>query len=288
MSAQSEFSTAVEPESPATDAAAAVLARYREGVPGVGSSWNDTLGVLLGHRTVRSYLPRPLPEGVIETLVAAAQSAPSSSNAQAWSVVAVEDPEQKARIAGFAGDQKHILQAPLLLVWVADLARADALATAQSSTLEGGDFLEGFLIAALDAAFAAQNALVAAESLGLGTCYIGALRNDPEAVAQAVGLPPRSAAVFGMTVGFPDPSAPAEVKPRLPQQAVLHRGRYSLEAQVEPIARHDRHSLAFRREQKLDATPWSVLAVDRLRTVASLKGRHVLRQALHRLGFPAA
>lgn len=288
MSGQTERRTVTDAGGPEQDAAAAIHARYREPVPGLGASWNETLGVLLGHRTVRSYLPRPLPDGVIETLVAAAQSAPSSSNVQAWSVVVVDDPEQKARIAGFAGDQKHIRQAPVLLVWVADLARADALAVVQSSTLQGADFLEGLLIAALDAAFAAQNALVAAESLGLGTCYIGALRNDPEAVAQAVGLPPRSAAMFGMTVGFPDPSAPADVKPRLPPEAVLHRGRYSARAQIEAIARHDSHSLAFRREQQLDPIPWSVLAVDRLRTVASLKGRHLLRESLRRLGFPAA
>ena len=276
-------------EDTATDAlTAAALARYREPVRGLGAAWNDTLGVLLGHRTVRSYLPRALPEGAIETLVAAAQSAPSSSNVQAWSVVVVDDPAQKARIAGFAGDQKHIREAPVLLVWVADLARAQALATTQASTLEGADYLEGLLIAALDAAFAAQNALVAAESMGLGTCYIGALRNDPEAVAQSVGLPPRSFAVFGMTVGFEDPATPAEIKPRLPQEAVLHRGRYSPDAQIDAIVRHDRHSLAFRREQGLDATRWSVLAVDRLRNVAALKGRHLLRQALQRLGFPAA
>ncbi|GBD46801.1 nitroreductase family protein [Methylopila sp. Yamaguchi] len=267
------------------DAEAALHARYRELVAGASAHWNETLGVLLGHRSVRSYRPTPLPDGVVEILVAAAQSAPTSSNAQAWSVVAVDDPEQKARLSRLAGDQKHIREAPLLLVWVADLARAAALADEQGTGLEGGDYLEGFLIAAFDAALAAQNALVAAESLGLGTCYIGALRNHPVEVAREVGLPPRAAVVFGLTVGYEDPETPAAVKPRLPQAAVLHRNRYALDAQHPAIGRHDAHSLDFRAEQRLDPTPWTVLAVDRLRTVAALKGRHVLRQALEALGF---
>ncbi len=59
----------------------------------------------------------------------------------------------------------------------------------------------------IDAALAAQNAVVALESLGLGTCYIGAIRNDPETVARELALPEGVFPVFGLTVGFPDPSA---------------------------------------------------------------------------------
>lgn len=67
--------------------------------------------------------------------------------------------------------------------------------------------------------------------------------------------------------------------------AALHRERYSRETQREAIGRHDRHILAFRAEQKLSAQSWSDLLVDRLRTVQSLKGRHVPRDVLNRLGF---
>jgi nitroreductase len=259
--------------------------RYRESVPNLRGHWNETLAVILNHRSVRHYLTRPLEAGIVETLIAAAQSAPSSSNVQAWSVVAIEDPEQKARFAAYAGNQKHILDAPLLLVWIADLARVNVIAEAEGTSAEGGQYLEGFLVSAFDATFAAQNALVAAESLGLGTCYIGALRNRPLEVAEDIGLPPRTTVVFGLTVGYPDPKVETGIKPRLPQEAVLHRGRYSLEAQQQPIARHDDHSLNFRREQKLDATPWRVLALNRLRDAAALKGRHVLKEKLEKLGF---
>ncbi|MFD1704621.1 nitroreductase family protein [Methylopila henanensis] len=278
--------TATVAAAPVSSFAAALSERYGDDDLATDGVWNETLATLLGHRSVRSYLPDPLPKGWLETIVAAAQSAPTSSNSQAWSVVAVEEPEQKSRLASLAGEQAHVRAAPLLLVFVADLSRAARLATAQNSPLEGADYLEAFLIAALDAALAAQNAVVAAESLGLGTCYLGALRNHPEAVAREIGLPPRAAAVFGLTVGFPDATAPAAIKPRLPQEAVLHRGRYGLGAEQRAVSRHDRASVAFRASQGLDSTPWSALAVDRLRSVAALKGRHTLGASLRALGFP--
>lgn len=264
--------------------AAAIRARYREDVPATG--WSPVLDTLLNHRSVRAYLPDPLPEGTLETLVAAASSAPTSSNIQAWSVVAVSDPAKRDALSRIAGDQAHIRQAPLVLVWIADLARAEAVAAAADVTLEGIGFTETFLLAALDATLAAQNALVAAESLGLGTVYIGALRNDPEAVAALLDLPQGAVAVFGLVVGRPDPAVATAVKPRLPQQAVLHRESYRTAPQPEAIARHDAATLAFRAEQGLPAQTWSALLIGRLRTVAALKGRDKLRAALAARGFP--
>ena len=268
-----------------TPADEAIHQRYREPVDTLGQNWNATIAGLLDHRSVRAFEARALPQGTLEILVAAAQSAPSSSNIQAWSVVAVEDPSRKARLSALAGTQHQIEEAPLLLVWVADLARHTAIAAARGVALEGADYTEAFLLATIDAALAAQNAVVAAESLGLGTVYIGALRNHPEAVAAELGLPDRSYAAFGLVVGHPDPLRPTAIKPRLPQQAVLHREHYRLDTQTDAIARHDRHSAAFRAEQRLSPQPWSDLVVDRLRSVESLKGRHVLRKTLARLGF---
>src|ERR1700759_4539012 len=160
--------------------------------------WNQTITLLLSHRSVRGYRPDSLPAGTLETLVAAAQSAATSSNLQTWSVIAVTDPEKKAALAKLANNQKHIEQCPLFLVWVADISRNQRLAAEERVTLETMPYLETFLVAAIDAALAAQNATVAAESLGLSTVYIGALRNHPQEVAKVVGLPRGAFAVFGM------------------------------------------------------------------------------------------
>ncbi len=99
-------------------------ARY--GAPDIPpvTQWNEVIEQLLDHRSVRAFTDQPLPEGTIETLVAAAQSASTSSNLQVWSVVAVQDVDRKKRLSDLAGNQAYIHQAPLFLVWLADLSRA--------------------------------------------------------------------------------------------------------------------------------------------------------------------
>ncbi len=222
----------------------------------------------------------------MEILVAAAQSAASSSNLQAWSVIAVEDKARKARLAALAGNQKHIEEAPLLLVWLADLNRLQRVAAAQNQKAEALDYLESFLLGAVDAALAAQNAFLALESLGLGGVYIGALRNKPLEVAAELGLPPHVVALFGLVVGHPDPNRPADVKPRLPQQAVFFREQYGFgEAGLLDVAAYDERFKVFQREQGLAEQGWSIQAGKRVQDAGALNGRDVLRDALNRLGF---
>lgn len=263
--------------------------RYRGGVPGGGaarsSAWSPIIDNLLEHRSVRAYLPDALPPGTLETLVAAAQSAATSSNLQTWSVVAIQDPARKSRLAKLANNQKHIEQAPLFLLWIADLSRATRLGTAHGRPLATVDYLETFLVAVIDAAIASQNAIVAAESLGLGTVYIGAMRNHPVEVAAEIGLPPGAMAVFGLCVGIPDPATPSAVKPRLPQAAVLHHERYDSTHEPTHISAYDTDLQAFQHEQAMKPQGWSDLVLNRMAGIDAMSGRHALRDALHALGF---
>ena len=263
----------------------ALAARYGAAVtaPGV---WNETLDLLLAHRSVRHYLPDALPEDALTAAIAAAQSAATSSNLQVWSVIAVEDAARKARLSAHAGGQAHVASAPLLLVWLADLARLRALSAQQDEQGAGLDDLEAFLLAAVDAALAAQNAAIAFESLGLGCCYIGGLRNDAAAVAAELSLPPETFALFGMTVGLPDPARPASVKPRLPQEAILFREQYAQgEAQAAAIAQYNARLRIFQASQGMTAQDWTAQAARRVRDEKALTGRHVLRDFLSRVGF---
>ncbi|MBF6210271.1 NADPH-dependent oxidoreductase [Nocardia puris] len=262
-----------------------VRQRYRDPVPVDAALWNPVLQVLHDHRSVRRYLPDPVSDDVLRLLVSAAQSAATSSNLQVWSVVAVRDPERKARLAALAGGQAHIEQAPVLLVWTADFARLRQLAADREAPLEGADYLESSYVGFIDAALAAQNAVVAAESLGLGTVYIGALRNHPERVAAEIGLPPSVFAVFGLVVGHPDPAEEAKVKPRLPQAAVLHHETYDLPAQREHVADYETRIADFYAEQNL-AHSWTERVLARLASPRSLNGRDRLRESLATLGFP--
>jgi nitroreductase len=260
--------------------------RYRRKDTPDPVAWNETLEVILSHRSVRAFLPDALADGTLETLIAAAQSAASSSNLQVWSVVAVEDPARKARLAALAGNQKHIVEAPLFLVWLIDFDRLTQLSRNDVIPCEALDYTETFLLGAVDATLAAQNAVVALESLGLGSVYIGGIRNKPESVAAELGLPPRVFALFGLAVGKPDPDRPTAVKPRLPQTSVLFREQYGwTDAHRDAAESYDPHIRAFQREQGMAEKDWTLQARERTRGPQSMAGRHVLHDVLERLGF---
>ena len=135
---------------------ALIEARYRADAVSVMEKCNETLETILSHRSVRAYRSdQPLPPQTLELLVAAAQSAPTSSNLQTWSVVAVEDSGRKSRLAALAGEQHHIGQCPLFLVWLADLARLEDVARQRGLSAAGLDYLECFIVAVVDTALAA-------------------------------------------------------------------------------------------------------------------------------------
>ena len=265
---------------------AAFARRYGADAMPPAGPWNEMIAGLLDHRSVRAYRPDALPAGTLETLVAAAQSAATSSNLQTWSVVMVEDRAVRAELAKLANGQAHIVQCPLFLVFVADLARNRRIGERGGASLGGLDYLETYLVAAIDAALAAQNAVVAAESLGLSTVYIGALRNDPARVADLLGLPPGTMGVFGLCVGHAAEGAAGEVKPRLPQQAVLFRDRYEAGGEADLVAAYDPRMEAFSRRNEMSAARWTTRVVARLADAAALSGRDKLAGILRGLGFP--
>lgn len=260
-------------------------ARYGASAPALAVS-NPVVEGLLGHRSVRAFLPEALPEGTLETLVAAAQSASSSSNLQVWSVVAVEDPVHKAELSVLANNQAFIREAPLFLVWVADFARVQLLAKGAGAVIEGPEYTEMLITGIVDAALAAQNALVAAEALGLGGVYVGAVRDHVEGVAGALNLPPHVFPVFGMAIGRPDPARPAQVKPRLPQAAVLHRETYDAGPQPAAADAYNETFKAFWQSQGMAHPDWIRQVLNRLKDGAALRNRAFIRESLARLGFP--
>ncbi|KAI0384614.1 nitroreductase [Hypomontagnella monticulosa] len=263
--------------------------------PAVPSAANSTVETLLQHRSVRNFLPEPLTPGTLELLTAVAQSAATSSNLQTWSAVAVTTPFLRSQAATLCGDQAFIHAAPLFLVFCADLARLTATCAQHDTPGTGLKFLEMYTMATIDASLAAQNVCVAAESLGLGTCYVGAARNRPRELASLLSLPPRVIALFGLSVGRPDPVAwPATVKPRLAQGEVVHRDtwgqvsgdRAQRQEQVANLAAYDEVLAGFNAKQGRGEAPvWTYRSAHRIATVESLHGRDIFREILEERGF---
>jgi nitroreductase len=246
---------------------------------------NPVIELMLAHRSWRAFRPDPLPDGALETLVAAGQSAATSSNLQSWSVVAVEDKARLARVSELSDNQKQVREAPLTLCFLADLSRLAHVADGIPHQRAALDYLEMFLVASIDAALAAQNVCVAAESLGLGTCYLGALRNRPEEVAELLALPPLTVGLFGLTIGFPDETRPASVKPRLARSSVLHRETYDISQATAPVADYEQKLDVFNRRERNGQPLWSLRSSGRVAGPGSLSGRDRLKSVLQRLGF---
>ncbi|MFD0714395.1 oxygen-insensitive NADPH nitroreductase [Paenibacillus sp. GCM10027626] len=203
---------------------------------------NRVIEQLLQHRSIRKFKPGLVTDEQVRWIIGAAQAASTSSNIQAYSVIGVTDPERKQSLAEAAGNQKHVAQCPLFLVWCADMYRLE-LAVNRHAPGELHQNTETFLLASVDAALAAQNAAVAAESLGLGIVYIGGIRNNPDRVAELLGLPRLVYPVFGMCVGIPDHSP--DIRPRLPLDAVYHQETYDAAGQSEAICQYDETMKAY-------------------------------------------
>ncbi len=189
------------------------------------------------HASVRNYKPDPIPASLVETIVAAGQRSSTSSNLQTYSVVAVTELEKRMHLAELCGDQKQIVQAPVFMAWCADLSRLDRVCQQRGYRLVS-DYVESFLVAAVDAAIAMQTAALAAESLGLGMCFIGAIRNQPEEVIALLELPRLVFPLAGMTLGWP--AVEPFIRPRLPLKAVLHWEQYDPVGEAEALAEYDR------------------------------------------------
>lgn len=172
-------------------------------------------------------------------LMAADQSAATSSNMQTVSVIAVTDPEKKTRLAKTCAGQDFIANAPLLLCFVTDLARPARVASTIGADLFALPMIDTFLASISDCSIFAQNLVLAAESLGMGTCYVGSLRNRPDLVAQELNVPNGSAVLFGLCIGYESRERVTAVRPRLPQRAILHRESYNTDGEDEALAEYD-------------------------------------------------
>ena len=249
---------------------------------------NPTIDLIHQHGSVRQYKPDPVSREMVETIVIAGQRASTSSNLQMFSVVALTDPEKRTQMQAFCNNQKHISQAPVFLTWVADLSRLDRLSEARGYTLEAGQ-VENFLLGAVDAAIAAQNAGLAAESLGLGFCYIGAIRNKPREVIQLLNLPRFTFPLVGMTLGWP--VKPPMIRPRLPLEAILHWEQYNPQNEEIHLKKYDQEMIATgiysgRQVSAEDSIPedeygWTEHSARRVSNVM----RPHLREVLFEMGF---
>ena len=155
---------------------------------------------LYARKSVRAFAERPIPAEDRELILRAAMEAPTAGNQQLYTIIDVTDPERKARLAESCDHQPFIAKAPLVLVFCAD-CRKWLAAYREAGCAPRLPGVGDLMLAVTDAAIAAQNAVTAAWSLGIGSCYIGDIMEQRETQREILELPeyvfPAVMAVFG-------------------------------------------------------------------------------------------
>jgi FMN reductase [NAD(P)H] len=192
---------------------------------------------VLMRRTHRRYADRPVAEPLLRLLLGVAFSASSKSDFQQTSVIRVEEPARRDRLAALVPDMPWIGNAPVFLVFCGDARRLQRLGELRGHTADNGG-LEGFFNAAIDAALVLQTFILAAETAGLGCCPISVIRNHSYAVAEILDLPDKVFPVAGLCVGYP--AAAGHLSMRLPLDVTLHADRYEDSLLGEAVDAYDR------------------------------------------------
>jgi len=170
---------------------------------------NPVVNTMLDHRSIRKYKPEMPSKEVVETIVRAGQQAPFAS--QFYSILLSRNLKR---------NQFH---APLLFTICIDSHKFELIMAKRSWKITTND-LELLMFGIQDAALMAENMVVAARSLGLGSCFLGGALGRADKIAKEYSLPPRVFPLVQLTIGYPDEDPPP--RPRYPMKFTLFEDRY--------------------------------------------------------------
>jgi nitroreductase len=181
------------------------------------------LDILLNHRTIRKYTDDDIPEDLLSRLLEAGCRASTTGNMQVYSIVVNRDTEMKKKLSGCHFNQPMVEKAPVVLTFCADFNRFN-LWCKQNKAEPGYDNFLSFFTAAIDALLVAQNVCVAAESEGLGICYLGTTTYLTGKIIDILNLPAGVVPVTTVTIGWPAENPP--LVDRLELKAIVHQETY--------------------------------------------------------------
>ncbi|KAB7662737.1 oxygen-insensitive NADPH nitroreductase [Plesiomonas shigelloides] len=234
-----------------------------------------TIDLICSHRSIRQFTDRPISPEQLHAIIDSARAASSSSFLQLVSIIRITDPALRQQLVKLSGEQAYVAQAAEFLVFCADFNRNQQIyPQAQLG------FAEQLLTGSIDAALMGQNALLAAESLGMGGVFIGGLRNHIQAVTDLLHLPQHVLPLFGLCLGYPaqDP----QQKPRLPASIMLHENQYQPLDSAE-LAQYDAEMEHYyqSRGSNLKQQNWS----QHICSTLSKESRPFMLDYLHRQGW---
>ncbi|MEI6138149.1 MAG: nitroreductase family protein [Mariniphaga sp.] len=182
------------------------------------------INLLLEHRTIRKYKPDEVGEDLLNKVLEAGCRASTTGNMQLYSILVTRSEEGKKALAPCHFNQPMVVNAPLVLTFCADFNRFNLWCKLNNAEPGYDNFLS-FMTAAIDALLVAQNVTIAAESEGLGVCYLGTTTYMAAKIIDILKLPKGVVPITTLTVGWPD-ECPEQID-RLPLSAVIHHETYT-------------------------------------------------------------
>lgn len=191
---------------------------------------------ILSRASVRKFSKKPVTKEILTILLASAQSAPSKSNLQQYSILVIQDTSIKTEISNLIGNTKWALTAPIFLLFLADIRRNIKISSYRGYKHKNNN-VDTFMNGVIDAALSMQSMVIASEAMGLGVCPISMIRNIIEEVKLICKLPKGVFPIAGLAVGWPDEKAPVSL--RLPQDIVTHVNIYKEDNLSQKINKYD-------------------------------------------------
>ena len=191
---------------------------------------------IISRASVRKFSKKNISKELLTLLLTAAQSAPSKSNLQQYSIMVIQNQSLKNEISKLIGDTKWALTAPVFLLFLADIRRNIKITNHKGYNHKNNN-VDTFMNSIIDAALSMQSMISASESIGLGICPISMIRNIIEEVKNLCKLPKGVFPIAGLALGWPDEKSPVSI--RLPQDIVTHYNTYNEKNLMDKINQYD-------------------------------------------------
>lgn len=185
---------------------------------------NATIQTILEHRSIRQFTDQKIEQEKIDLILRAACNGSTTGNMQLYSIIVSEDKEMMRQLSPYHFNQPIATNAPLMLTFCADFNRFNRYCEYRGATTDAYQNLQSYHWAVIDAVIAAQNACVAAESLGIGICWLGTITYNVNHFIDAFQLPENVIPVACISLGYP--ASIPELTDKLPVQAMVHHETY--------------------------------------------------------------
>ncbi len=244
---------------------------------------NKTIEIQKNHKTIREFKNEPIPKDIMAELFEVARRTATSNGLQTYSIIKITNKALKEKISKIC-KQDYVSRAPELLIFVVDQYRNSQIAIEKGLSLKDTNDMDKFFQGFTDSALAAQNMVVAAESLGLGANYLGSILNDSQELSNLLELPELVFPVVGLSFGYPNQEP--QLKPRMDMGLRVFENKYKkYDNYLEVLKDYDREMQTYYDLRDANRRVDSFTEQVKTKTKLTLEKRKEILNAIKAQGF---